>query len=141
MPEIRHKLLIDAPAEKVYRALTEREGLAGWWTVQAAATPVAGSVADFKFGDRYHTAMRVAALKPPTRVEWECEKGDEEWVGTRVVFDLEPKVDQTLVRFVHEGWREATDYFASCNYNWGYYLTSLKSYCETGRGTPFEYKA
>ena len=141
MTEIRHMLLIDAPAESVYRAITEQEGLAAWWTVQALAEPKVDTIADFKFGDRYHTAMRVALLEPSKRVEWECVEGDEEWVDTRVTFDLERQGDQTLLRFVHEGWRGATDFFATCNYNWGCYLASLKSYCETGRGTPFEYKA
>lgn len=141
MADIHHMLLIDARVDVVYRAVTEQEGLARWWTVQALAEPKVGAVADFKFGDRYQTAMRVVLLQPPTRIEWECVAGDEEWLSTRVVFDLEPQGDQTMVRFLHGGWREMTDYFASSNYNWGYYLTSLKSYCETGTGTPFEYKA
>lgn len=141
MSDMRHMLLIDAPIDRVYRAVTEEEGLAGWWTVQVKAAPEAGSIANFKFGDRYRTAMRIVALEEPRRIEWECVEGDEEWVGTRIVIALEKQGDQTLVRFTHGGWREATDFFASCNYNWGYYLTSLKSYCETGEGTPFEYKA
>ncbi len=141
MAEIRHMLLIDAPVDVVYRAVTEQKGLAGWWTVQALAKPTVGAVADFKFGDRYHTAMRVTGLEPPRKIQWECVEGDEEWVGTKIVFDLEKQGDQTLVRFAHSDWRQATDFYASCNYNWGYYLKSLKSYCETGKGTPFEYKA
>ena len=141
MAEIRHMLLIDAPVEQVYRAVTEQAGLAGWWTVQVVAQPVAGSRADFKFGDRYHTAMRITSLEAPRKIEWECIEGDEEWVGTKIVFDLETKGDQTLVRFTHGLWRQATDFFASCSYNWGYYLASLKAYSETGKGTPFEYKA
>jgi uncharacterized protein YndB with AHSA1/START domain len=141
MAEIRHMLLIDAPADRVYRAITEQAGLAGWWTVQALAEPRVGAVADFKFGDRYHTAMRITGLEPSRKVRWECVAGDEEWVGTKIVFDLEKQGDQTLVRFVQGDWRAVTDFYASCNYNWGYYLTSLKSYCETGEGTPFEYKA
>jgi uncharacterized protein YndB with AHSA1/START domain len=32
MPNIKHMLTIQAPAEKVYRAVTPREGVAGWWT-------------------------------------------------------------------------------------------------------------
>ena len=141
MPEIRHMLLIDSPIERVYQAVTEEEGLAGWWTVQVNAEPEVGSIADFKFGDRYRTVMKIAVLAAPIRVEWDCVEGDEEWVGTRIVISLEKQGDQTLVRFTHGGWREATDFFASCNYNWGYYLASLKAFCETGKGTPFEYKA
>ena len=141
MAEIRHMLLIDAPVERVYEAITERDGLASWWTSQVTAEPVAGSVAEFAFGDRYHTSMRVAGLDPHREVRWECIAGDDEWVGTTISFRLEKKGDQTLLRFVHAGWREAADFYASCNYSWGFYMRSLKVYCETGKGEPFEYRA
>jgi uncharacterized protein YndB with AHSA1/START domain len=141
MADIHHMLLIDAPAEAVYRAITERQGLAGWWTAQTVAKPEAGSIAEFKFGDRYHTAMRVVSLDPKGRVEWECVEGDDEWVGTKVFFDLERQADQTILRFSHTGWRRTTDFYAVCNYSWGGYLRSLKLYCETGKGEPFEYRA
>jgi hypothetical protein len=39
-------------------------------------------------------------------------------------------------RFAHSGWRTVTDMFAACNYDWAQFLASLKSYCETGTGTP-----
>ena len=29
------------------------------------------------------------------------------------------------------------DGLATCNYHWGFYMRSLKSYCETGKGQPF----
>jgi uncharacterized protein YndB with AHSA1/START domain len=141
MAEIRHMLLIDAPVDVVYRAITEQEGLSAWWTRQTAAEPVVGSIAEFKFGDRYHNKMRIVTLEPRRCVEWECLDGDPEWIGTRLVFDLEKHGDQTLLRFGHTQWREMTDFFASCNYNWGFYMRSLKLYCEQGEGEPFEYKA
>jgi uncharacterized protein YndB with AHSA1/START domain len=141
MADILHMLLIDAPVERVYRAITEQEGLAAWWTSQAVAEPVEGSIAKFAFGDRYHTSMRVEGLDPLREVRWECIAGDEEWVGTKIVFRLEKKGDQTLLRFRHTGWREMTEFYASCNYNWGFYMRSLKVYCETGKGEPFEYRA
>ncbi len=140
MAEILHMVLIDAPVDRVYGAITEAKGLAAWWTVQAVAEPIVGSIADFKFGDRYHAGMRIVALEQPRRVEWKCVSGDDEWVETRIVFDLEKRGDQTLLRFQHGLWRSATDFFASCNYNWGHYLASLKSFCETGKGTPFAFK-
>lgn len=141
MADIRHMLLIDAPVDTVYRAITEQDGLAGWWTRQTVAAPEVGSFAEFRFGDRYTDKMRVAVLEPGRKVEWECVEGDKEWIGTRIVFDLEKQGDQALLRFRHAGWRAETDFYASCNYQWGYYMRSLKLYCETGGGTPFEYKA
>ena len=137
MEEIRHLVVIDGPVDTVYRAITEQSGLAGWWTEQTVAEPTVGSIAEFRFGDRYHDKMRVVALEQNKRVEWECFEGDEQWVGTTFVFDLEAGKDQTTLRFSHGNWRAMTDFFAHCNYHWGFYMRSLKTYCETGKGEPF----
>ena len=137
METIRHLLVIDGSVDTVYRALTEQTGLSGWWTTRTVAVPVVGSHAEFSFGDRYHNVMRIASLEENRRVRWECLEGDDEWVGTTLEFDLEPDGDRTIVRFRHGNWGEATDFFASCNTNWGFYMQSLKSYCETGAGEPF----
>ena len=139
MPEIKHLVMIDAPVPVVYLALTEPDGLSGWWTTDTVAKPIVGSIAGFRFGDRYHNTMRVENLEPDSRVEWTCLDGDPEWVGTTFVFDLESREGSTVLRFTHGNWREATDFFAACNYNWGFYMRSLKSYCETGKGQPFHH--
>jgi hypothetical protein len=65
------------------------------------------------------------------------DEAHPEWVGTRVTFDLEPAGGRTMLRFGHRGWREATDFLGSCNYQWAHYLRSLKRYCETGAGEPW----
>ncbi len=137
MASIRHYLIIDAPPEKVYTAITEQLGLAAWWTEETVAAPEVGAILEFKFGDRYHNEMKVLKLVPNRKVSWICLAGDEEWVDTHFTFTLEEKDGRTVLRFSHENWRDETDFLASCNYQWGYYLRSLKQYCETGQGTPF----
>jgi len=137
MPSIKHYLLIKTPPDKVYKALISTEGLRGWWTTEAKADEHIGGIAEFKFGDRYHNKMKIVKLVPNKLVEWECIKGDKEWIGTHFVFDLEEKEGDTILRFIHANWKDETDFFASCNYHWGYYLRSLKLYCETGSGTHF----
>ena len=138
MADIRHYLRIDASRSAVYRAPTEQEGLRAWWTAQATAKAEPGSIAEFKFGDRYRNEMRIVRLEPDSRVEWECLERDAGWVGTRFIFEIEPQGDQSAQRFCHCDWREATGFFASCNYQWAYYLRSLKTLCETGSGTPLQ---
>lgn len=138
MLEIRHLLTIEATPRNVYRAITEQEGVQGWWTSGARIKPEIGSIAVFDFGDRYHNEMRILQLKEDQLVKWECLEGDPEWIGTRYSFDLEADSINTILRFSHSDWREMTDFFASCNYQWGYYLQSLKIFCETGEGTPFQ---
>ena len=137
MAGIKHYLLIKASPEKVYIALTTTEGLKGWWTSEANAEEFVGGIAEFIFGDQYHNKMKVTYLKPNKKIEWECLEGDKEWVGTTFLFDLEEKNGSTILRFSHNNWKEETDFFASCNYHWGYYMSSLAKYCETGKGTPF----
>jgi len=137
MSDIKHLLVINAPPEKVYRALTEQEGLTGWWTHQAVIKPEAGSIAEFRFGDRYHNQMKITELIPNLRVRWRCDLGEKEWINTVFVFDLEKDGQKTILRFTHGDWRRETDFFAFCNYQWGRYMNSLKLYCETGQGEPF----
>ncbi len=141
MANIKHYLLIKALPNIVYKALTSNEGLRGWWTLEAKTDEQVGGVAEFKFGDRYHNKMKIVKLVPNKLVEWECIEGDKEWIGTNFVFDLEEKEGDTILRFTHGNWKEETDFFASCNYHWGYYMQSLKQYCETGGGTPFSAKS
>jgi uncharacterized protein YndB with AHSA1/START domain len=137
MASIKHYLIIKAPTEKIYNAITATEGLREWWTIGAEADKEVGGYADFKFGDRYHNKMKIVKLIPNKKVEWECIQGDKEWTGTNFVFDLEEKDGDTILRFTHGNWEEETDFFASCNYHWGYYMRSIAKYCETGEGTPF----
>ncbi len=137
MADIMHMLQIETPAERVYRAVTEQSDLASWWTTETVASPQVGSVLEFRFGDRYHNRMKIARLVPNRRVEWLCLEGDPQWVGTTFVFDLQESDGRTTLRFTHGDWREATDFYASCNFQWAYYMMSLKSLCETGKGTPF----
>jgi uncharacterized protein YndB with AHSA1/START domain len=137
MAEIRHLLHINAPSSKVYEAITEESGLRRWWTDDTTAIPKEGAIIEFNFGDRYHDEMKVVKLQPNQKVEWICLVGESEWIDTTFVFDLESVEGKTILRFAHGNWRESTDFFASCNYHWGYYLRSLKLFCETGKGTPF----
>jgi len=82
--------------------------------------------------------MKITNLEDKQKVEWECLQGDKEWMGTNFVFELEEKNNKTTLRFTHSNWKEVTDFYASCNYHWGWYMTSLKNYCETGKGQPFK---
>jgi len=52
MPNIHHAVLIAAPAEKIYNAITSRDGLSAWWTPNTVAKPQVDSVAHFPFGPK-----------------------------------------------------------------------------------------
>ena len=135
MAEIRLNVVVKATPDKVYQAISTQEGLTGWWAKQTIAKPEVGFVNTFAFGT-VRNEMEVTRLTPHKKVEWKCIHSNEAWIGTNISFELEEKEGRTLLRFTHAGWREAADFFAECNYAWGRFMTSLKSYCETCTGTP-----
>src|SRR5688572_24795609 len=159
MKSIRHQLLIEAPAEKIYNAITTQEGLSAWWTPETKAKPELNSIARFPFGPEYFKEMKITELKPSEQVKWICITGANEWVGTTISFELQPGDKKTLLNshpemkdqiqqqrtgdkgtlliFRHDDWKECTPMFAECNYTWGQFLKSLKLLCETGKGRPW----
>ena len=140
MINIWHRFVINATPETVYQALTTQAGLAGWWTPTAEAKPETGSIARFPFGPDYHKEMEVTKLKPFEQVQWRCLTGYDDWMGTTLTFDMAPHQNGTLLFFHHDGWKEYTPGFASCNYDWAMFLRSLKLLCETGKGLPYPYQ-
>ena len=63
MPNICHELIIEASAEKVYNALTSKEGLSAWWTPDTTVKPAVGSVARFAFGATYFKEMKISFVE------------------------------------------------------------------------------
>ena len=135
MEAIRHKLVIKSTPETVFDAVTKEEGLKGWWAKETVAKPEAGFVNVFTFG-KSRNEFKITKMVANQKVEWQCINSVEEWLGTTVSFDLEEKDGKTVLRFNHSGWKDATDFFAGCNYDWAQFMRSLKMLCETGTGTP-----
>lgn len=158
MPDIHQEVVIHAPRDAVYSALTTEPGLSSWWTSGVTTSGVEGSVARFPFGESYFKEMRILQLQTPSLVRWRCVAGADEWVGTDLCFRLDqgdrtsllqahPEAagqigeqpgfsDGTILDFTHSGWRSDTPMFAECSYTWGQFLRSLKLFCETGVGRP-----
>jgi len=135
MIDIKHKLVIKAAPEVVYDAITTQQGLESWWAKQTIAKPEVGFLNVFTFGTAKNE-IKVAALEPDKKVVWDVINSAEEWNGTSISFTLEEKDNKTILRFNHAGWRAVTDFYAECNFAWAQFMTSMKSYCETGKGTP-----
>lgn len=137
MADILHRVGIKSGTGKVFAALSEEQGLAGWWTRNVKASPNVGAINQFRFGDRGFNDMKVEELVPQRRVKWHCVDGAKEWIGTELTFDLKLEDHATIVLFAQRGWKEQMEFMHYCSTKWGTYLLSLKALCETGRGTPY----
>jgi len=140
MADILHRVGVKAPAEAVYKALATREGLAAWWTNNTKGESKVGGVIHFRFSaggaEIGGFDMKVLGLQPAKRVEWEVVDGPQEWIGTKVVFDLKQSGEHAIVLFKHLGWKEPVEFMHHCSTKWASYLMSLKALVETGKGLP-----
>lgn len=134
---IEHLVIIKVTPIKVYDALTTQEGLAEVWTTQLTVKPEINFINEFTF-DNETDKMKITELQPGKRVEWSVIESDPQWVGTVISFDLSEKNNLTTVVLKQQGWREVSDFYRFCNYHWGWFLYSLKHYCETGEGFPYQ---
>jgi uncharacterized protein YndB with AHSA1/START domain len=132
--DILHKLNVRCTPERIYRALVERDELAGWWTRDVRTDGKVGSVAEFGFGPGAPTKMRIAALDPSERVVWRCTEGPREWIGTEIRFSVTAESGSSCLRFAHCGWAAADDFFAHCNFRWAHFLRNLRAYLEEDGG-------
>ncbi len=135
MVDILHRIGVTSSPDEVYAALTTVDGLASWWTKDTDGDGEVGGVLRFRFLPGGFD-MKVLEAKPAERVLWEVVDGPEEWVGTKVGFDLKQEDQYTIVVFRHEGWREPVEFMYHCSTKWATFLMSLKHLVETGKGEP-----
>ena len=139
MVDILHRVGATASPAEVYAALATTEGLAGWWTEDTTGHAGVGGVIRFRFEGAPEPGgfdMRVLESRPTERVLWEVVDGPEQWIGTKVRFELEQEDDYTIVLFSHEGCKEPVEFMHHCSTKWATFLVSLKALVETGRGAP-----
>lgn len=138
MANIEHVQYLKAPISKVYEALATEKGLAAVWTDALAYRPELGAINEFRFGDEKPDRMKITELVENERQVWHCIDSDPQWIGTEISFDLEQRKGKVAVTLRQMKWREVTEFYRSCNYNWGIFLLSLKQYCEDGKGMPYQ---
>ena len=138
--DILHRVGIKSSPDEVYKALTTREGLAAWWTNDTQAESTVGGALKFRFSaggtEIGGFDMKILELQPAKRVLWQVVDGPQEWIGTRISFDLKQAGDHAIVLFKHQDWREPVEFMHHCSTKWAIFLMSLKSLVETGKGAP-----
>jgi Activator of Hsp90 ATPase homolog 1-like protein len=80
--------------------------------------------------------MKVLELNPAKLMLWQVADGPEDWIGTKISFDLKQDGKYCTVLFKHQGWREPNEHMHHCSTKWATFLLSLKALLETGKGSP-----
>lgn len=124
---------VAAPAAEIIKALTTEAGFRGWFTDAATRD---GTRAEFPFKRPDGTRLVTFRIdhEDARGIAMTCtaERDNPDWLGTKLALSCEGN----RVRVVHSGYREQNECYEQCVGAWPYFLASLKSYLETGRGTP-----
>ena len=141
MADIVQELTIKATPENVFHALTEPDGITGWWSNHVTAEPKVGSLTDVRFENGGVMKMEITNLEVGKNVHWRCRLSPHNWEGSTITWDLMPISKGTKLLFgQHNLTVGDTGYsIEETRAGWEYFLLSLKSYLETGKGTPYVY--
>ncbi|MCB0664564.1 MAG: SRPBCC domain-containing protein [Saprospiraceae bacterium] len=135
---IYHDLLINAPLQKVFQAISAPEHLINWWPQKCSGTPELGKEYNFQFTEKYDWYGRVSRILPDQSFHVRMTKSDEDWNSTAFGFELEEQNENTVVHFTHLDWSERNAHFRIASFCWAMLLKGLKDYVEKGIIVPFE---
>jgi uncharacterized protein YndB with AHSA1/START domain len=137
-PEVRVSIFVDAPRERVFRALVEPELLNGWIAAAAEVEPREGG--RYRYGWSYEIEGR-RVEGGPTRIlelvenerlvtDWPDWRGDETVPVQTITWTLESEGSGTRVTVVHSGFVRAAD-LSDYGFGWPGFLAALKSSSES----------
>src|SRR5881628_7652 len=101
LSDMIHEVEIAAKPQTIYRAITTKDGEAGFWVPNNTMSPKVGHVAAFQFkGAPVPLRMRVDALDEDKRVALTCLGDFPGWKNTTITWTLVPTTeDKTKVEF------------------------------------------
>ncbi len=124
--------------EVLFVAITQK--LESWWGKTDNGVANVGDKFKTSFGNAFWK-FRIAEIVPDQKVVWECIDGqpefEDEWIGTKLHWNISESDGKTHLSFIHEGLTPAFECYDVCAPTWDLFIsTSLKSFVETGKGMP-----
>ena len=119
-------MTVDQSPEDVYNAINN---VRGWWSNSIeGGTEQLNDEFIYKYKDLHYSKQKLVELVPGKKVVWLVEDGwlsfiqnRTEWIGTKIIFDISEKGDQTQIRFTHEGLQPDCECFDACSNGWSYF--------------------
>lgn len=142
--DIKHHLQLKATTQQVYEAITTQQGFEGWWSQVCHIASNVGELSFMKFIKEDRVVgmyFRIDELQTDKKVAWTCvQDGNPCWVNTKLTFEIAKTNDGCSLTFIHHNfeakWKDTPPYTMTSE-GWTFFMNSLKSYCETGKGQPW----
>ena len=135
-------LLVDQTPKEAFDAINN---VRGWWSENIdGGTDKLNDEFIYHYKDIHYCKIKLIELAPNQKVVWlvldnyfKFTKDKNEWKGTKPIFDISKKDNQTQIRFTHEGLVPQYECYEICREAWTNYITdSLCNLITTGKGQP-----
>ena len=139
--DIKNEILINAPARTIYDAVSTQKGVEGWWAKNCEIATKESGVSKIFFhpqGKPFDMHFRIEELYEDKKVLWSCvHNSNPAWLTTKISFDISGDDKSGKVIFRHFDFPRDYDNKMEAG-SWSHFMDSLKSYCETGTGQPWD---
>lgn len=128
---------IEAPPERVWRALTEAAELERWFPLEARVEPGVGGSIRMSWKNEFAGEMEILAWDPPRRLRTSWAFGSEPGEAQVTDYRLEGDGGDTVLRVVTSGFPEDAEWdewVEGTRRGWRFELRSLKHYLEEHPG-------
>lgn len=135
-------ILVDQSPKEAFDAITN---VRGWWSEEIeGGTAKLGDVFKYHYKDVHICKMKLIEVVPNKKVVWDVLENDfnfttdkSEWVGTKVIFEINEKDNKTEVCLTHQGLVPDYECYDICFNAWTNYIqNSLYNLITTGKGQP-----
>ncbi len=125
---------VDQTPEQTFEAITN---VRGWWSGEIEGlTDQLREEFTYRYKDFHYCKQKLVELVPGKRIVWlvtessiNFVKDKNEWLDTKLIFDIAPKDGKTQVRFTHEGLTPQGECFDACSNAWtGIITDNLRRY-------------
>jgi uncharacterized protein YndB with AHSA1/START domain len=145
--DITYVIHIAATAERLWDALTGPEALKQCWGIIHSDWSPGAKVAEVSETGKVLWQGEVRRCEPPRLLSFTFDVAGIDEKPTEVSFEASPPVSPiktgvfvTRLTVVQSGFAKDSKLRADCARAWTEILSSIKSYVETGRALPFDWK-
>ena len=147
MPEQSYtkEFTVSVKPELVYKAITKE--IDEWWTELSNKVLQVGDKLTVQFEAETSWVMVVSETIDNHSLAWQVIEANhdlqnisvkDEWNRTTINWKIEKNKMGSKVSFTHKGLTPALECYETCEKGWDYFLGSLKSYLDTGKGNPYK---
>jgi hypothetical protein len=133
---------VDQPPKEAFDAINN---VRGWWSEEIeGSTDKLNDEFKYHYQDLHRTELKIVEFIPEKKIVWfvndnyfKFMKDKSEWIGTKIIFEISQKDNQTQIHFTHLGLVPEYECYNVCREGWAHYINnSLRSLIATGIGLP-----